>query len=79
MINQLAGKEEVVVGHGLFSCTAEIKEVTVQHPTKENRRIILVDTPGFDDTKHDDVEILKSIADWLTKSYVQHFDRHLDT
>ena len=79
MINQLAGKEVVVVGHGLDSCTSEIKEVTVQHPTEENRRIILVDTPGFDDTKHDDVEILKSIADSLAKSYVQHFDRHLDT
>ena len=79
MINQLAGKVEVMVGHGLVACTAEIKHVIVQHPTKENRRIILVDTPGFDDTKHDDVEILKSIADWLTKSYVQHFDRHLDT
>ena len=79
MINKLAGKEVVVVGHGLESCTTEIKPVTIQHPTEENRRIILVDTPGFDDTYVDDVEILKSIADWLTQSYVQHSDRHPDT
>ena len=74
MINQLAGKEVVVVGHDIESCTAEIISVIIQHPTEENRRIILVDTPGFDDTYVDDVEILKRIADWLAQSYVQHSD-----
>ena len=28
--------------------------------------IILVDTPGFDDTQKTDMEILTMIADWLT-------------
>ena len=72
MINKLAGKEVVVVGHGIDSCTTEIKPVIIQHPTEENRHIMLVDTPGFDDTYVDDVEILKHIADWLAQSYVQH-------
>ena len=70
MINKLAGEEVVVVGNGLESCTTEINSVIIQHPTEENRRIILVDTPGFDDTYIDDVEILKGIADWLAQSYV---------
>ena len=74
MINQLAGEDVVVVGHSLNSCTTENKPVIIQHPTEENRRIILVDTPGFDDTYINDVEILKSIADWLARSYVQHSD-----
>ena len=79
MINQLAGEDVVAVGHSLNSCTTEIKPVIIQHPTEENRRIIIVDTPGFDDTYFDDVEILKRIADWLAQSYVQHSDRHPDT
>ena len=74
MINQLAGKKVMVVGHGLDSCTSEIKHAIVQHPTEQNRRIILVDTPGFDDTYVNDVEILKSIANWLAQSYVQYPD-----
>ena len=79
MLNKLAGKEVVMVGLGLESCSTEIKPVIIQHPTEENRRIILVDTPGFDDTNVDDVEILKSIADWLAQSYVQHSNRHPDS
>jgi len=31
---------------------------------------VLVDTPGFDDTNIPDREVLDSITDWLTKSYV---------
>jgi len=34
------------------------------HPTY-NDRIVVVDTPGFDDTRHDDMEILQKIADFL--------------
>lgn len=72
MINQLAGKEAVKVGHDLDSCTSAIQQVIVQHPTKKDRRIVLVDTPGFDDTYVNDVEILKSIAEWLADAYVQN-------
>ena len=74
MINRLAGEEVVVVGHGLESCTTEIKPVIIQHLAEENRRIILVDTPGFDDTYIDNAGILKHIAIWLAQSYVQHSD-----
>ncbi|KAF9035642.1 P-loop containing nucleoside triphosphate hydrolase protein [Panaeolus papilionaceus] len=33
------------------------------------RRIVLVDTPGFDDTHRSDMEILQLIAAWLKKTY----------
>ncbi|KAG9317983.1 P-loop containing nucleoside triphosphate hydrolase protein [Chiua virens] len=32
-------------------------------------RIVLVDTPGFDDTYRPDIDILKTIADWLIQEY----------
>ena len=58
----------VKVGHELNSCTASIQHVIIPHPTDEGRRIILVDTPGFDDTYTPDVEILKRISLWLARS-----------
>ena len=61
----------VNVGHGLSSCTAEIQPVIMDpHPNDPSRRLIFVDTPGFDDTYIDDTEILRRIADWLALSYV---------
>lgn len=30
----------------------------------------LVDTPGFDDTNRTDTEVLRTLADWLTDSYI---------
>ena len=37
-------------------------------PALHGRRLVLVDTPGFDDTFVDDVQILKQIAKWLADS-----------
>lgn len=68
MINQIAGREAVIVGHDLQSCTSSIQHVIIPHPTDSGRRIILVDTPGFDDTYVDDAEILRRIALWLARS-----------
>ena len=62
------GRAVVEVGHDLDSCTASIRHVIIPHPTDEGRRIILVDTPGFDDTYTPDVEILKRISLWLARS-----------
>ena len=35
-----------------------------------NHSLVLLDTPGFDDTSTDDMTILKEIADWLAQSSV---------
>ena len=62
------GENVLAVGHDLQSTTASIQHVVIPHPTDGGRRIILVDTPGFDDTYVDDAEILKRIALWLARS-----------
>ncbi|KAF5322729.1 hypothetical protein D9619_000413 [Psilocybe cf. subviscida] len=78
------GEERVKVGHSLNSCTIDLQSIeipqdAIQHhlpawrtissnPSKP-AKLIIVDTPGFDDTSADDSEILKRVADWLAKSY----------
>ncbi|KAI6042362.1 hypothetical protein EDC04DRAFT_998756 [Pisolithus marmoratus] len=54
------------VGHDLNSCTSEIK---VNKCEVEGSNVVLVDTPGFDDTKKTDLDILKLISDWLNNEY----------
>ena len=56
------------VGHELQSCTSTIRHHIVPGRVDHNRRLILVDTPGFGDTYVDDTEILKQISVWLACS-----------
>ena len=61
----------MTVGHDLSSCTSTLQYAIVDNPSTrkfEGRRVIIVDTPGFDDTYEDGVEILRRIADWLASS-----------
>ncbi|KAG2008109.1 TKL/TKL-ccin protein kinase [Coprinopsis cinerea AmutBmut pab1-1] len=37
--------------------------------TRKRRRLILLDTPGFDDSLINDIDILRQISYWLTKCY----------
>jgi len=70
-INNLVGEDVVSVGQTMESCTTDIIPVVVEmsnNPFFNGRRLIVVDTPGFDDTKGDDLEILRSIALWLASS-----------
>ena len=63
------GREVVKAGHRLQSCTAEIQPVIMDpHPNDPSRRLVFVDTPGFDDTYVDDAEIHRRIAAWLALS-----------
>ncbi|KAF8959511.1 hypothetical protein BDZ97DRAFT_1389380 [Flammula alnicola] len=71
-INSLLGPNDrkLDVGHGLASCTSDMKPVIItEGPQLMGRRLVLVDTPGFNDTILDDTEILKRISVWLTASY----------
>ncbi|KAK3291802.1 uncharacterized protein B0H64DRAFT_240816 [Chaetomium fimeti] len=54
--------QNVEVGHGLESHTTEAASYTFIDNQKE---IILVDTPGFDDTTRPDAEILKEMVHFL--------------
>ncbi|KIM39587.1 hypothetical protein M413DRAFT_74849 [Hebeloma cylindrosporum] len=75
-INYVLNDNKLVVGHSVNSSTTDICPVIIDHipdfPGLKGRRLILMDTPGFDDTFVDDVEILKRIANWLAASYRKH-------
>ncbi|PPQ67558.1 hypothetical protein CVT24_002838 [Panaeolus cyanescens] len=61
-----SGKEQ------LTSVTSRIVAYRLRnHPTMKNR-IVLVDTPGFDDTHLSDMDVLKMLGKWLSKTYRKH-------
>ncbi|KAF2746413.1 hypothetical protein M011DRAFT_459199 [Sporormia fimetaria CBS 119925] len=55
------------IGHELQSCTAEVGIHAFQD--ERGRKIYLVDTPGFDDTRLTDSDVLKQIAYFLGASF----------
>lgn len=65
-INKLAGDEVVEEGADLNSCTQACEMVPV---TIGGSKTLLIDTPGFDDTKRTDGEILTEISKILSAQY----------
>ncbi|KAF8065332.1 P-loop containing nucleoside triphosphate hydrolase protein [Lyophyllum atratum] len=68
-INTFFGDPLAAVGNDLESKTKNVRHFGFLHPDFPGRRIMLVDTPGFDDTYLTDREILRRIAIWLARSY----------
>ncbi|KAJ2915646.1 hypothetical protein MD484_g4776, partial [Candolleomyces efflorescens] len=73
-INRFCGLELAKVNHGLESCTEQISVVLhtlpPTHPVYPGRRLVLVDTPGFDDSNsRGDFETLRRISVWLADVY----------
>ncbi|KAG0693792.1 P-loop containing nucleoside triphosphate hydrolase protein [Suillus ampliporus] len=69
-INTAVGKDTTPVGHDLQSSTQHIQHAICACPGDPSRRVVLVDTPGFDNTFiEEDSEILRRIAVWLASSY----------
>ncbi|KAK7690432.1 hypothetical protein QCA50_005530 [Cerrena zonata] len=64
----LASGGNNAVGDTLMSCTSD---VSYSNCTVDGRRIILIDTPGFDDTTISDTDILKMIGLHLQTAYEQ--------
>ena len=64
-INLVSGSD-LGVGEGLESCTNAVQ------PGKpfdlDGRKVVLIDTPGFDDTLRSDIDILNAIATFLVAS-----------
>jgi predicted GTPase len=54
------------VGHKLRSCTTKVEQT--EPFLVSGREVVLLDTPGFDDTSKDDGEILEEIAEYLKKT-----------
>lgn len=59
---------KINIGHGLQYETATVEPVS--WVATDDTRIILVDTPGFDDSREGvtDVQVLEMIATFLTKA-----------
>ncbi|KAF9443855.1 hypothetical protein P691DRAFT_808225 [Macrolepiota fuliginosa MF-IS2] len=62
-IQKVTGQEVVGVGHSLESLTIEVTGVRVKFTDGVN--VVLVDTPGFDDTYRSDVDVLEIFVKWL--------------
>ena len=64
----------MAVGRSLASHTSELGFGSIEtiegHPLLQEYRVVLIDTPGFDDTHETDFAILTKIATWLKNSYV---------
>ena len=64
-INLVSGSE-LRVGAGLESCTSTVQ--AGKPFDVDGRRVVLVDTPGFDDTNRSDTDTLNTITLFLSTS-----------
>ena len=58
---------DIGIGHSLTSHTSTVTPIRYVGPSKElcTQRVVLVDTPGFDDTAKDAVTIFEIVANFL--------------
>ncbi|KAK1758966.1 hypothetical protein QBC47DRAFT_314913 [Echria macrotheca] len=65
-IRGITGSEDCKVGHTLLSETTCVKTYTLKTPSGD---IELADTPGFDDTRRTDYEVLEELVSWLRRTW----------
>ncbi|KAJ3559609.1 hypothetical protein NP233_g11224 [Leucocoprinus birnbaumii] len=66
-IDLLTGCAGARAGKRLESVTQDLEAIRTQD--NNGREVVLLDTPGFDDSKRTDKEILTLISNWLQKTY----------
>lgn len=71
LINRLAGRQVVAEGCTLDSCTQDCQMVPANIG---NSKVMLIDTPGFDDPERPDADILSDIARVLAAQYNLGFE-----
>ena len=62
----LASGSKMEIGNDLESCTAEV--IPTDEFVVDDKPVILIDTPGFDDTATSDADILRMIATYLAET-----------
>ncbi|KAF9533603.1 P-loop containing nucleoside triphosphate hydrolase protein [Crepidotus variabilis] len=66
---QLATNADVGISHKLPSCTESIRVFQVPFSSPQDKRIFVIDTPGFDGSSLSDAKLLEQMARWLAKTY----------
>ncbi len=70
----MASGDNLAVGGNLESCTSVVQ---LSKPFRlDGRRVILVDTPGFDDTRTKDTDVLAMIAAFLSTTQAKVLRTH---
>ena len=67
-INTAMGYAAASVSDDLHSCTRDIDSFNCFHPTIPGRRVVFVDTPGFDNTMGKDSNTIRHVATWLKQT-----------
>ena len=65
IIDTLTNQPGRRAGAHLESCTTEVRAVRLFNHPIHGDSLVLVDTPGFDDTNKSDMQILEMISNWL--------------
>ncbi|ORZ12598.1 P-loop containing nucleoside triphosphate hydrolase protein, partial [Lobosporangium transversale] len=65
LIRDISG-QDVEVGDDLESCTQNIEPITCEI---DGELVTILDTPGFDDTKRSDTQVLTDVAEYLAVLY----------
>ncbi|KAI1305486.1 P-loop containing nucleoside triphosphate hydrolase protein [Xylaria venustula] len=68
-IADCTGRDDAQIGHDLASCT---NSVAIFRTKLQDRDVYLIDTPGFDDTNREDVDILTTMSHYLSVSYANN-------
>ncbi|KAL9040600.1 MAG: hypothetical protein Q9214_004423 [Letrouitia sp. 1 TL-2023] len=63
-VHAATGDKSIEVGYTLQSSYVHRVQV-------DDMQVVLLDTPGFNDTYRDDADVLREIADWLATNYVE--------
>ncbi|KAM5360952.1 hypothetical protein ACJZ2D_013406 [Fusarium nematophilum] len=65
-IKTASGIEEIAIGEDMLSCTSQVVPYSFR---LDEHDVVLIDTPGFNDSLRSESEILKDIANWLDYTF----------
>ncbi|KIM49737.1 hypothetical protein M413DRAFT_115376 [Hebeloma cylindrosporum] len=68
IIDTLTGQQGQRAKDSLKSVTKDLEASRILDHDRYGSRIVLIDTPGFDDSSRSDEQILKLIGEWLKKT-----------
>jgi len=71
IIDTLTGEPGRRAAESYTSVTQDLTAFRILEHEQYESRIVLIDTPGFDDSSRTDAQILELIGAWLKKTYVE--------